>query len=287
MMLAVVQPATLPVVLTIAGSDSGGGAGIQADLKTFEAHGVFGTSVVTALTAQNTRGVTAVFDVPLHMVADQLAAVFDDFDIGAIKIGMLSNPAIVSLVAERLQKQTVPIVLDPVMVATSGDLLLQPEAVRTIQEQLMPLATVVTPNAHEAAVLLGRQPSALHTTADAETAAHALQAFCPNGYVLVKGSHLQNTAPAGAVQNTPRLVQDVLVRGNEVWRYELPYLETTRTHGTGCTLSSAIAANLALGLKVHAAVERAKRYVHEAIRRAPAGVGHGHGPLLHHIPLPA
>lgn len=284
-MLQFLQPAVLPVVLTIAGSDSGGGAGIQADLKTFEAHGVFGVSVITAITAQNTRGVNAVFDVPLQTVADQLGAIFDDFNIAAVKIGMLSNPDIVSLVADRLSGRSFPIVLDPVMVATSGDLLLRQEAIAVLKQELMPLATVVTPNAHEAAVLTGLPVGALKTVADAETAAMQLQALCPQAYVLVKGSHLVSDAAPG--QKAPlRLVQDVLVHGEEVYRYELPYLQTNNTHGTGCTLSSAIAARLALGTDVPTAVGYAKRYVHEAIRRAPANIGHGHGPLLHHIPLP-
>ncbi len=263
------------VLLTIAGSDSGGGAGIQADLKTFEAHGVFGTTAITSITAQNTTGVRGVHDLPLEMIRSQLDAVFDDFTVAAVKIGMLSGREIIDLVAGFLRERAsgVPVVLDPVMVATSGDRLLREDAVESVRRQLVPLATVVTPNAGEA-VILAEMPIA--TMDDMREAARRIAAGGA-GAVLVKGGHLTaELTPAG---EEPRAI-DLLYDGNGFTEFESPFIDTPHTHGTGCTLSSAIAANLALGLSLHEAVRQGKEYVQGAIAAAP-GLGHGHGPLLH------
>ncbi|MCC7436953.1 MAG: bifunctional hydroxymethylpyrimidine kinase/phosphomethylpyrimidine kinase [Armatimonadetes bacterium] len=263
----------MTVALSIAGSDSGGGAGIQADLKTFEAFGLFGTTAITSVTAQNTCGVRAVADVPTEVVAAQIHAVLDDFPVAAIKLGMMSSAAIIHAVANLLKARatTIPIVLDPVMVATSGHRLLQPDAVRAVIEQLIPLATVLTPNLPEAEVLTGRSiasPQELHQAAAsiAEMGAAA---------VLVKGGHRAanaNPAPAEAV--------DLLLHHGEFHQFSLPWIQTGNTHGTGCTLSSAIAALVALGHPLPEAVRQAKRYVHNAMLLAP-NLGNGNGPLLH------
>ena len=253
------------IALTIAGSDSGGGAGIQADLKTFAALGLFGTSVITAITAQNTVGVTAIHDVPLEVVAAQLDAVAEDLRPEAVKIGMLSSPAIVALVAERLRRHAMgPVVLDPVMVAKSGDRLLKPEAVAALVRDLLPLATVLTPNLPEAEALLGRPVA---TLAEQEQAARDIAALGPST-VVVKGGH----AAGDAV--------DVLFDGTKLRHFTAQRIATRHTHGTGCTFSSAIAGYLALGLAVPEAVAEAKRYLTGAIANAP-GLGRGHGPVHH------
>ncbi len=257
----------MPTALTIAGSDSGGGAGLQADLKTFEAHGVFGMSVVTALTAQNTCGVEAVHEVPAAFVTAQIDAVASDLPVGAVKTGMLATAEVVAAVAGGIATWSLgPVVVDPVMVATSGDLLLQPDALAAVIARLLPLTDIATPNAHEAAVLAG---FGVTSADDAVRAARAILAMGPRA-VLVKGGHLD--AEADAV--------DVLVwdGGQEV--FHSPRLDTPHTHGTGCTLASAIAANLSRGHDVVESVRRARAYVHEAIRHAP-GLGHGHGPTRH------
>ena len=257
----------MTTALTIAGSDSGGGAGVQADLKTFEAHGVFGMSVVTALTAQNTRGVEAVHEVPAAFVTAQLDAVARDLPVGAVKTGMLATAEVVAAVADGLARwRLAPLVVDPVMVATSGDLLLRPEAVAAIAERLLPLADVATPNAHEAAVLAGVDVTSAD---DALRAARAILALGPRA-VLVKGGHLD--AEADAV--------DVLVSADGEALFRSPRLDTPHTHGTGCTLASAIAANLARGHGLGESVRRARAYVHAAILHAP-GLGSGHGPTRH------
>ena len=253
------------IALTIAGSDSGGGAGIQADLKTFAALGLFGTSVITAITAQNTIGVTAIHDVPLDIVAAQIDAVADDLRPAAVKIGMLSSPAIVVLVAERLRRHALgPVVLDPVMVAKSGDRLLQPEAVEALVRELLPLATVLTPNLPEAEALLGRPVA---TLAEQEQAARDIATMGPRA-VVVKGGHAEGDAV------------DVLYDGRQLRQYAAARIETRHTHGTGCTFSSAIAGYLALGLPVPEAVGEAKRYLTGAIAHAPR-LGQGHGPVHH------
>jgi len=260
----------IPVALTIAGSDSGGGAGIQADLKTFAANGVYGTSVITALTAQNTQGVTAIHDVPLVFIAAQIDAIFSDFDVAAVKIGMLSRAETIRIVASELRRRAAKrIVLDPVMVATSGDRLLADDAVHALRTELMPLAEIVTPNLHEAAALTGK-PLAQNEQ-EMEAQARDIFAFGPR-WVLVKGGH-----------GTGDEAVDLLIGGDgAVTRVGAARVETKNTHGTGCTLSSAIAANLAKGMDLSAAVRAAKDYVTGAIAAADKlQVGHGHGPLDH------
>ena len=260
----------IPVAVTIAGSDSGGGAGIQADLKTFAANEVFGTSVITALTAQNTQGVSAIHDVPLVFIAAQIESIFSDFDIAAVKIGMLSRAETIRVVAAELRRrQAKHIVLDPVMVATSGDRLLAEDAVAALRTELMPLAEIVTPNLHEAAALTG-QPLAGNEQ-EMEAQARAILAFGP-GAVLIKGGH----------GTSDEAVDLLLDRSGAVTRLSAPRIATKNTHGTGCTLSSAIAANLAKGASLTDAVRAAKDYVTQAIAAADQlGVGHGHGPLNH------
>ena len=256
------------VALTIAGSDSGGGAGVQADLKTFEALGVFGTSALTAITAQNTRGVSRVDVLPPASVTAQIEAVAGDFTIGAVKTGMLATAEIVHAVADAIERLALaPVVVDPVMIATSGDPLLAPEAVEAYRARLLPLAAVSTPNTHEAEALLGWP---VRTLDDARRAAGAFLENLGGGAVLVKGGHLDGEADAVDVYADG--VGEVLVRA--------PRIETTSTHGTGCTLASAIAAHLARGLPVREAVREAKTYLTEALRHAP-GLGGGHGPVRH------
>lgn len=257
------------IAVTIAGSDSSGGAGIQADLKTFAALGVYGASVIAALTAQNTQGVTAIHDVPSGFIAAQIDAVFSDLDVNAVKLGMLSNVAAIEAVAAGLTRHRARnIVLDPVMVATSGDRLLAAEAVAALTRDLMPRALVVTPNLHEAAALAG---TPLARDED-ETVAQArrILAFGPR-HVLMKGGH-----------GTGNESVDLLVGGDDVVRFSVPRIATGNTHGTGCTLSSAIAAGLAKGLGLNDAVRASKVYVTAAIAAADRlAVGHGHGPLHH------
>lgn len=253
--------------LTIAGSDSGGGAGIQADLKTFEALGVFGTSALTAITAQNTRGVTRVDVLSPEAVIAQIEAVASDFTLGAIKTGMLATAEIVHAVADAVERLDLrPLVVDPVMVATSGDPLLAPEAVDAYRDRLLPLATVITPNTHEAEALLG---TSVRTLDDARRAASTLRASGVSA-VLVKGGHLEGEADA----------IDVLADTDGEHLIRSERIDTTSTHGTGCTLASAIAAHLARGQSLREAVEGAKAYLTEALRHAP-GLGHGHGPVRH------
>ncbi|MFA6265609.1 MAG: bifunctional hydroxymethylpyrimidine kinase/phosphomethylpyrimidine kinase [Pseudolabrys sp.] len=264
----------IPVALTIAGSDSGGGAGIQADLKTFAANGVYGTSIITALTAQNTQGVSAIHDVPLIFVAAEMEAVFADFDVAAVKIGMLSRAETIRIVAKDLRRHDAPhIVLDPVMVATSGDRLLADDAVAALREQLIPMAEIVTPNLHEAAALTGK-PLA-RDEQEMEAQARAILAFGPR-WVLVKGGH--KTDHGGGDESV-----DLLLGRDELKvRLAAPRIHTKNTHGTGCTLSSAIAAGLAKGCDLVAAVRAAKDYVTAAIAAADdLAVGHGQGPLNH------
>lgn len=257
------------VALTIAGSDSGGGAGIQADLKTFSALGVYGASVVTALTAQNTRGVTAVHDVPPAFIAAQIDAVLSDIAVGAVKIGMLSQAPVIRAVRDGLDRwQVEKVVLDPVMVATSGDLLLVPEAVETLREVLLPRAAIVTPNLHEAARLTGlplaEDRTAMQRQAEALV---SLGARC----VLIKGGHGRGAE-----------AEDLLLTAHGPLWLTAQRHATTNTHGTGCTLSSAIAAGLALGLDLVQAVRAAKAYLTAAIRSADRlKIGHGHGPVDH------
>jgi hydroxymethylpyrimidine/phosphomethylpyrimidine kinase len=256
----------MKTALTIAGSDSGGGAGIQADLKTFAAHGVYGTSAITAVTAQNTLGVTAVHTIPADIVTAQIEAVASDIGADAVKTGMLATAAIVEAVAAAIEELDLPCtVIDPVMIAKGGSRLLDDEAVETMRTELLPRAMVITPNADEAGALLGDE---VRTLEQARAAARRLKALGP-GAVIVKGGHLDG---AHAI--------DILFDGVNLVELSAPRIETTSTHGTGCTFASAIAANLALGLNLATAAERAKTYVTDAIRRAPA-IGGGHGPLGH------
>jgi hydroxymethylpyrimidine/phosphomethylpyrimidine kinase len=258
-----------PIALTIAGSDSSGGAGIQADLKTFAALGVYGASAITALTAQNTRGVDAVHVVPPDFVLAQMKAVARDLKVGVIKIGMLATSAVIAAVAEGLGDFAgVPVVLDPVMVAASGDVLLDDDAVSALRSRLLPLATLITPNLPEAAKLLG----AAEARDEREMAEQARQLEALGAEaVLIKGGHAK---AAKAV--------DLLVDGAGEMRLEAPRVATNNTHGTGCTLSSAIAAELAKGVALREAVAKAKAYVTAAIGAAGAlHIGKGRGPVHH------
>ncbi len=260
---------TARIALTIAGSDSGGGAGIQADLKAFSANGVYGASVITALTAQNTRGVDAIHDVPPAFIAAQMDSVFSDLRIDTVKIGMLSQVAVIETVANGLDRHgATTIVLDPVMVATSGDRLLADAAIEALKSVLIPRALLITPNLHEAAALLGTSMAGDETAMARQ--AEALLRLGPRA-VLVKGGH-----------GTSAEAVDLLLTGEGLTRLAAPRLPTRNTHGTGCTLSSAIAAHLALGKPLQDAVRAAKAYVSAAIAAADRlGVGHGHGPTHH------
>lgn len=258
-----------PIALTIAGSDSSGGAGIQADLKTFAALGVYGASAITALTAQNTTGVTGIHDVPADFVTAQIDAVFTDLDVSAVKIGMVSRREVIDAVAASLDRWSPKhVVVDPVMVATSGDRLLSSDAIDAVRKQLFPRATIITPNLPEAAALLDE--SVALSEADIERQGRALLAVgC--AAVLIKGGHGEG----------PESV-DYLVSKDSVVRLAAPRIATKNTHGTGCSLSSAVAAELAKGETLEAAVRYAKAYISAAIAKADRlSVGHGHGPIHH------
>lgn len=259
-------------VLTIAGSDSGGGAGIQADLKTFSSLGCFGMSVITALTAQNTVGVRAIHTVSCDFIAAQLDAVFEDIGVDAVKIGMLHSPEVIQTVAKGLKKfQVKNIVLDPVMIAKSGDRLLQEESIDALKRELLPLATLVTPNLPEASVLLGRP---IEMKEHMEEASFDLLKMGPKA-VLMKGGHL-TTAESSDFLFTPDEKDH-----QKTWYYQAR-IETPNTHGTGCTFSSAIASHLAKGLSVHASVTSAKKYLSAALETgAKYKIGNGHGPVHH------
>jgi hydroxymethylpyrimidine/phosphomethylpyrimidine kinase len=259
---------TTAIAVTIAGSDSGGGAGIQADLKTFSALGVYGASVITALTAQNTNGVTAIHDVPADFIAAQIDAVFSDLHPAAVKIGMLANAAAIDAVGKGLERHHAhDVVLDPVMIATSGDKLLRDDAIEALRK-LIAKARLVTPNLPEAAVLLGR-PAA--TDEDEMRRQAELLLALGAGAVLIKGGH--GSGPESV---------DILLDGTTFMRFATPRIDTKNTHGTGCTLSSAIAAGLAKKLLLVDAVSDAKAYVSAAIAAADRlGVGTGHGPVHH------
>jgi hydroxymethylpyrimidine/phosphomethylpyrimidine kinase len=255
-----------PRALTIAGSDSGGGAGIQADLKTFAALGVYGASAITAVTAQNTVEVRAIHEVPTEVVAAQIDAVLDDIGADAAKTGMLSSAAIIEVVADRLRAHgPLPLVVDPVMVAKSGDRLLREDAVNALREMLLPLAVVVTPNAPEASVLAGLE---VDDATSAREAARRIRDLGPR-CVIVKGGHLEGDR-----------ADDIVFDGSEFHVLSAPRLATAHTHGTGCTFSAAIAAGLAQGLDPLAAAQAAKAYLHGAIEHAEP-LGAGHGPVNH------
>ncbi len=256
-----------PNALTIAGSDSGGGAGIQADLKTFAAFGVFGTSAITAVTAQNTQSVTSVQEIDLDVIAAQIDAVISDIQIDVVKTGMLSSAAIVGLVADKAEEHGFErLVVDPVMVAASGARLLREDAVETIRKRLLPLATVVTPNVPEAAVLAGMSVAG---ESEMQEAARRIHALGPK-YVVLKGGHLTGSDHS----------DDLLFDGQSFETFTAKRINTTSNHGTGCTFASAVASGLAHGRGVSRSVADAKAYVTAAIANA-FPVGHGHGPLNH------
>ena len=263
-------------ILTIAGSDSGGGAGIQADIKAISANGGFAMSAITSVTAQNTVAVTRAFDLPIPLIEAQLDAVFTDFDVASVKTGMLSSSEIVAAVSQKLHQhipqtsvgalsKRAPIVVDPVMISKSRFPLLKEEAIESLKAELIPLATLITPNVYEAELLAQRE---IQTTADAKAAAQAIAALGCEA-VLVKGGHL------GGAQAT-----DVLYFGNEWHFFEAERIDTQNTHGTGCTYSAAIATQLAHGKELTEAICAAKAYITNAIRHA-LDIGHGHGPTNH------
>jgi hydroxymethylpyrimidine/phosphomethylpyrimidine kinase len=258
-----------PIAVTIAGSDSGGGAGIQADLKTFSALGVYGASVVTALTAQNTRGVTAIHDVPAQFIAAEIDAVFSDLEVSGVKVGMVSQRAAIEAVAAGLDRwQQREVVLDPVMIAASGDRLLAADAIETLKRALIPRAALITPNLPEAAALLDA-PLAESELQMREQGERLLALGAPA--VLIKGGH--GTGPESV---------DLLIEATSFTRLVADRISTQSTHGTGCTLSSAIAAGLAKGLDLVEAVRSAKSYVTAALAAADRiKIGSGHGPVHH------
>jgi hydroxymethylpyrimidine/phosphomethylpyrimidine kinase len=260
---------TIPIALTIAGSDSSGGAGIQADLKTFAAFGVYGASVITALTAQNTQGVTGIHQVPADFVTAQIDAVFGDLDVKAVKIGMVSERAVIEAIVAGLKRWSPRhIVLDPVMVATSGDHLLAPDAIEALRLELIPRAVLITPNLPEAAALLDEQIALSET--QIESQGKRLLAMGASA-VLIKGGHGKGAESI-----------DYLIREAGVVALAAPRIAARNTHGTGCSLSSAIAAGLAKGDDLETAVRNAKIWVTAAIAAADRlSVGHGHGPIHH------
>lgn len=257
------------IALAIAGSDSGGGAGIQADLKTFSALGVYGASVITAVTAQNTQAVTAVHDIPVDIVTQQIQAVLVDIDVAAIKVGMLSSSEIIIAVREQLGHSNIPVVLDPVMVAKSGDVLLQQSAIESLKTKLLPIATLLTPNLPEAAALL--QCDVATDEAAMKAQGEALIKLGATA-VLMKGGHASGD----------ECVDLLIVRGEPVARFTSIRVNTKNTHGTGCTLSSAIAANLAKGKPILESVRLSHSYLKQAIISADQlQIGKGHGPVHH------
>jgi len=256
-------------VLTIAGSDSCGGAGIQADLKTFSAHGTYGMSVITAITAQNTMGVFDVHDIPSSTVASQISAIFDDIEVSAVKIGMVSITNTINIIAEKLNfYKPSNIVLDPVMVSKSGCNLLNPTAIDALKNKLLPLSTITTPNIPEAEVLTNKT---IYSLKDMEMAAKVIYQMGPK-YVLIKGGHLEADST------------DLLFDGNEFYYFEAKRINTKNTHGTGCTLSSAIASNLANGMSAYDAVKASKEYITIAIEHS-ISLGKGVGPTNHFYSL--
>jgi hydroxymethylpyrimidine/phosphomethylpyrimidine kinase len=256
------------IALTIAGSDSGGGAGIQADLKTFSALGTYGASVLTAVTAQNTQGVSAVEDISPSMIAAQMQAVFGDLEVDAVKIGMVSRSQTIGVIADGLAAFRGPVVVDPVMVATSGDRLLQEEAIETLIARLLPLAAVVTPNLPEAALLTGR---GIATRQDEMVEQAEIILSFGAGAVLIKGGH-----GSGASST------DLLVTPEGVTELSAPRIDTSNDHGTGCTLAAAVTAGLARGLLLADACHAAKTYLHAALSAGrELKVGQGRGPVHH------
>ncbi|WP_162063755.1 bifunctional hydroxymethylpyrimidine kinase/phosphomethylpyrimidine kinase [Vibrio taketomensis] len=259
-----------PIVLTIAGSDSGGGAGIQADIKAISATGSFACSVITAITSQNTLGVSAIFPIPLEHVESQLDAVFSDLNIVAVKVGMLADANIIKVVANKIkQYQPKHLVIDPVMVATSGDLLLEQSAISTLKTELIPLADIITPNLPEGAALTGL--AVPHNQDQMTAMIEDLRALGAKA-VLLKGGHLEQDENSN----------DLLIQTESVHLISAKRCATKNTHGTGCTLSSALASYLAQGNEMQTAVELAKQYISQAIAHADElQIGHGHGPVHH------
>ena len=264
------QTLAVPRAMTKAGSDSGAGAGIQADLKTFAAMGVYGTAVITVVTAQNTLGVTAIKELPLYIIAAQIEAIISDIGTDTVKTGMLSSPAIIKLVSREIRRLGLTqLIVDPVMVSKRGDRLLHKDSVEYLKKDLIPLATVVTPNIPEAEVLTGMT---IRTPKDAREAAKAILSLGAKN-IVVKGGHLAGDAV------------DTFYDGHEFSELRSARIDTKNTHGTGCTFASAIAASLAKGTPMLEAVSQAKTYVTEAIRLSYQ-IGHGHGPLNHFYALP-
>ncbi|KGY12993.1 hydroxymethylpyrimidine kinase [Vibrio tubiashii] len=261
---------TTPIVLTIAGSDSGGGAGIQADIKAMSATGSYACSVITAITAQNTQGVSAIHPIPLEHIESQLDAVFSDLNVVAVKVGMLADAEIIKVVAAKIrQYQPKHLVVDPVMVATSGDLLLEQSAISTLKQELLPLADLITPNLPEGAALIGGE-----VPQDEEQMGAMIDSLRALGAkaVLLKGGHLEQDENSN----------DLLIELNNSELIAAKRIATKNTHGTGCTLSSAIASYLAQGNNLHKAVHLGKQYISQAIAHADQlDVGQGHGPVHH------
>jgi hydroxymethylpyrimidine/phosphomethylpyrimidine kinase len=262
----------MKVALTIAGSDSGSGAGIQADLKTFEAHGLYCVTAITAVTSQNTCGIRSILVLPQHMIQSQLESLFDDFNIDVIKIGMLANSAIVELVADliQLRRSAAPVVLDPVMVASSGTRLAVDDTTASVVRRLLPLSTMVTPNVREAETILSRSIVSLE---EMRQATRSIAELGARSVVVTGGDRDLIQADSAA---------DLLHCNGRDYLLTAPFVASSSTHGTGCTFSSAIAANLALGGSVLESVIRAKDYVHHSIAMAP-GIGRGYGPMRHAI----
>ncbi|MCJ2378415.1 bifunctional hydroxymethylpyrimidine kinase/phosphomethylpyrimidine kinase [Vibrio sp. ZSDZ34] len=259
-----------PIVLTIAGSDSSGGAGIQADIKAISATGAYACSVITALTAQNTRGVSSIFPIAPLFVEQQLDAVFTDLSVAAVKIGMLADAEIIHSVTKKLrQYKPKSIVVDPVMVATSGDRLLEPDAMAALKDQLLPLASVITPNLPEGAALIGETTPTNQQEMDNLIDKLKALKIAP---ILLKGGHLENSPNSC----------DLLITESDIQSFQAKRISTSNTHGTGCTLSSAIASYLAQGYPISQAIELAKHYITQAITHADRlEVGAGHGPVNH------
>ncbi|MEA3457652.1 MAG: bifunctional hydroxymethylpyrimidine kinase/phosphomethylpyrimidine kinase, partial [Candidatus Thermoplasmatota archaeon] len=255
--------------LTIAGSDSGGGAGIQADLKTFQAFNVFGTSVITSVTSQNTLGVRSIHDIPSSIVADQIDMIMEDIGTDAAKIGMVSNKAIIETIASRVKKHKIEkLVIDPVMIAKSGDRLLKENVEKVLIEKLLPTALIITPNVFEAEIISGEK---IRDIEDAKESARIIHKTGVKS-VLLKGGHIPGEKAI-----------DILFDGKDYTYYESERVDTKNTHGTGCTFSAAIAAGLSKGLDIYNAVKVAKEYITRAIKNAPSNMGTGHGPLYHNI----
>ncbi|MCH2522298.1 MAG: bifunctional hydroxymethylpyrimidine kinase/phosphomethylpyrimidine kinase [Dehalococcoidia bacterium] len=260
----------IPVSMTIAGSDSGGGAGIQADLKTFSALGTFGCSVITAVTAQNTTGVYGIHEIPIDIIESQIDAVLDDLNPNVIKTGMLASIEVIQLISKKIKSSnTNKIVVDPVMIAKGGDKLIQDNAIGHLISELLPLSTVVTPNIPEAEVL---SKMTINTTQDIESAAKIIHSMGPD-FVVIKGGHSNDSKS-----------NDTIYDGQKFTILEADRIPTANTHGTGCTYASAIAAGLAKNYTVDQSVEEAKNYVTQAIKNEP-GLGKGHGPLNHFFML--